>query len=144
MTEKQRRRDHRVKQLAQYKAAEAAKPAPKVDALVKAVAGTPLAGVIDNPAVDPLWLSDEQFARRQSIMRQMDDYQNSPMACGFIDHKIIDGGHEYRASEYLVWQHKTAYNLLTRGVDPRAVAAAIHRDVPWIEAIAEKFNITHL
>jgi Ni/Co efflux regulator RcnB len=104
------------------------------------VKGTPLEGRMDDPSRDPHWLNDAQLARRQNIQRQMAAYEDSSYACGFQSYKIVDGDHEYRADQYVVWQHRTAFELLKRGVDVRAIAATIHRDVDWVENVARSLH----
>jgi hypothetical protein len=112
---------------------------PRRDALARAVAGVlPIDG---DPLRDPLFLPADVAERRESIMQQMATYEDSSMPCGFNDHDIKDGDHIYRADEYKVWQHRTAYDLLSRGVDVRTIAAMIHREPAWVDEVAREFNL---
>jgi hypothetical protein len=140
-----RQKNRRLREAA-IDAAEAARTALPKDALERAVRNTPLSEHFrkGNPLLDPLFMPDAEFRRRESIMSQMDAYENSSTPAGFINHQIVDGANSYRADEFLVWQSRTAYELLKRGIDVRTIAAKIHRDVPWVENIARQFNITNL
>lgn len=112
---------------------------PHRDALAKALHG--VLPVESDPLRDPLFLPAEAAARRESIMSQMQAYEDSTTPCGFDDYIIKDGKHVYRADQYLVWQHRTAYDLLKRGVDVRTIAAHINRDPQWVQDIAEEYHL---
>jgi hypothetical protein len=139
LSHRRRARNKQLAQLAQRQAAEAAKPKPRKDAYAAMVKNTPLA--MGGPLHDPLWMSIEQSDRRRSVMEQMAIYEESSLPAGFVNFKIVDNGRAYDADAYKAWQHRHAYDLLQRGVDVRTVAAQVHRDVPWVEAIRSEFQI---
>jgi hypothetical protein len=77
------RRRHRLKQVAQRQAAEAAKPKPRKDPAVEMVKGTALESAIGQQLRDPLFMPSEQLDERQRVMQAVDLYENDSMPCGF-------------------------------------------------------------
>ncbi len=125
-------------------AAIASRPKPRKDAAVEMFRGSPLEGVIGNPLLDPLFLPAAEFEERKRIQAEVAAYENESMACGFNSHYINFKGDFIPADKFVEWQSRTAYEMLKLGIDVRTVAAKIHRDPPWVESIAQKFNITSI
>ena len=98
------------------------------DALSRAMQGVlPVDG---DPLRDPLFLPADVAARHESVMEQMETYENSSLPAGFHNHVIKDGDHVYCAAEYKVWQHRTAYDLLSRGDPTHPRKARQNFDLP--------------
>ena len=74
------------------------------DALERAMRGT--LPVDADPMKDPLFMPAEAATRRESIMRQVQTWEESAAPCGFDNPVIVDGDNVYRADEFFVWQTK--------------------------------------
>ena len=125
--------------------ADAIKPkaavVPKLDAEQKMFKGTPLEGAASDPTRDPLWLRPEDLEVRQRVMSEVDAFEHHYGPCGFFTHTVNVDGEAIPAHEFVEMQRRSAYKLLSRGVDARQVAVEVFRPVDWVEALKKEFDL---
>ncbi len=112
------------------------------DALARAVAGVMPVDADADVLRNPLWLSEEEYARRQSVMEQIKLYNSSGWcvtAHDYID--LHDGNPPIKGDDFQVRMHRLAYDMLRNGADIRAVAVASYMTVEAVQDLAQQFNL---
>jgi|GEM_PF-6004005 hypothetical protein len=122
---------------------------PKLDKFEKMLAKAGLAPAdfaSTSPLHDPLWLPSEEFEERKRIMDEVAAYENSCTGCGLADYHVYEGRDRHgfpirhNAFDFIEWQRRRTYELLSQGVEVRKIAVEVFRDIDWILALKKEFN----
>jgi hypothetical protein len=111
---------------------------PRPDALARAMNG--VLPVEADPMRDPMFMPAEQADQRERVMREINDWSTSTDILAQGGYVTIDG-REYRINDVQIWRDRTAYDLLSRGVDVRTIAAGCFLSIDEVKAIAAKYNL---
>lgn len=114
---------------------------PKRDAYERAIQGTPLATINDDPTRSALWLTEEQRETRDRIQREVDRYENGNVGfCGMFDYKVtLPDGPKVDARTFAAWQHRKCYELLERGASVEEASVAVYWPVSRAQRLYNEF-----
>ena len=104
---------------------------------------------IGNPIFDPGWRSPEEYDRARMVATIIADYEESVVPPADMLGRYSRDGQEVffpDGSRLLIHdlidnQRRTAYELLKRRVDPKAIAVMLLRPESWVEALRVEFAL---